>query len=65
MSNFVEMVCQFCGEEEFDAPGLKIHILSGNCDAFEAIRVRRVSPFAWEVDGEPATTPNVAPEGRR
>lgn len=35
MSDQVFIVCPFCGEPDFDAPGLKHHLLSGYCDTFE------------------------------
>lgn len=35
------LTCPFCGVDDFDAIGLKYHLLSGHCDSFvnvEAIR---------------------------
>ncbi len=26
--------CPFCGEKNFDLPGLKSHLLNGDCEAF-------------------------------
>ena len=34
MTSFVEVTCPFCGEDDFDLYGLKIHILSGWCEVF-------------------------------
>jgi hypothetical protein len=31
-----DVVCQFCGEGDFDLIGLKSHYLSGYCPDFEA-----------------------------
>lgn len=31
--------CPFCGETDFDATGLKIHLLAGHCDKFNAVSV--------------------------
>ena len=38
MSNFVELVCPFCGEREFDDIGLKMHLLNGWCEPFEKVQ---------------------------
>lgn len=32
-----DITCQFCGETDFDAIGLKTHIARGWCETFEAI----------------------------
>lgn len=32
-----EMACPFCGETDFDATGLKIHLLAGLCCEFNAV----------------------------
>lgn len=37
MADFAPITCQFCGEGDFDLPGIKLHLLSGWCDAFNAI----------------------------
>jgi hypothetical protein len=31
-----ELTCPFCQETEFDAIGLKIHFIKGQCEPFEA-----------------------------
>lgn len=31
------MTCPFCGEQDFDALGLKRHLLYWGCDVFEAV----------------------------
>jgi hypothetical protein len=36
--------CQFCNEDDFDDIGLKIHLLRGHCEVFEAIE-NYVSPY--------------------
>lgn len=42
--NFVELTCPFCTEKEFDALGLKHHLLNGWCDVFE-----QTSPIVAEL----------------
>lgn len=39
MGDYEELTCPFCKETEFDAPGLKMHLLRGYCDAFEKVDV--------------------------
>lgn len=39
MSDFIEVTCPFCGEGEFDLPGLKGHILNGWCEACNELPV--------------------------
>ncbi len=36
-NNKEDVACQWCGEKEFDAPGLKLHLQRGWCPVFEAI----------------------------
>ena len=31
------LICPFCNEVDFDAIGLKKHLLSGNCNIFEKV----------------------------
>lgn len=40
-----DVTCQFCGETEFDLPGLKSHLLEGDCEKFEA--VERLFRMRW------------------
>jgi len=35
------VACPFCGEEDFDLPGLKLHLEAGWCDAYERVERRR------------------------
>ena len=35
-----EIACPFCGEADFDAAGLKAHLLDGDCEEFEAIETQ-------------------------
>lgn len=30
-----DVVCPFCGEGDFDLPGLKSHLEKGDCEPFE------------------------------
>jgi hypothetical protein len=46
MSEGEYITCPFCGEDDFDQIGLKLHLLCGHCGAFEAVSI-------WEF-GEPA-----------
>jgi hypothetical protein len=32
-----ELACPFCGETDFEATGLKIHLLAGHCKEFNAV----------------------------
>lgn len=32
----IYMTCPFCGDNDFDAVGLKGHLLNGSCEVFEA-----------------------------
>ena len=35
----IDIACPFCGDTEFDLPGLKDHLGHGRCDAYEAVEV--------------------------
>jgi hypothetical protein len=39
------LACPFCGEAEFDAVGLKIHLLAGHCNEFDAVPVDACEHF--------------------
>jgi hypothetical protein len=34
---YTPISCPFCKEADFDEIGLKMHLLKGQCDAFEAV----------------------------
>ena len=34
---YIALHCPFCGEDDFDAIGLKAHLLRGHCEAFESV----------------------------
>jgi len=36
-----EIKCPFCGEDDFDLFGLKIHLLNGWCEIFNSIEDRQ------------------------
>jgi hypothetical protein len=46
-----EMACPFCGETNFDATGLKIHLLAGHCKEFNAVSTD--VPRTRETNAEP------------
>ena len=37
MTQYVQ--CPWCGEDDFDLVGLKLHILQGWCDAYDATTI--------------------------
>jgi len=37
--------CPFCGEDDFDKLGLKLHITRGHCEEFERIGSEEVDKF--------------------
>ncbi len=36
---FIEVRCPFCEEGDFDFFGLKVHLLNGWCDKFNAVQI--------------------------
>lgn len=59
MSSFIELTCPFCAEKEFDAQGLKTHLLNGWCELFE-----QTQPIVAEIVGAPCSaveTPDEQP----
>ncbi len=41
-AKFIEKICPFCGENDFDAWGLKFHLSQGGCDVYnETTREKR------------------------
>lgn len=41
---YVELVCPFCEEKDFDAIGLKLHLIKGDCDKFNDTPTRDPHP---------------------
>ena len=37
MDEYVYLPCPFCGEEDFDLSGLRLHLLSRWCDEFNKL----------------------------
>ena len=35
----MEMKCPFCGDDDFDDVGLKIHLIFGHCETFENLDI--------------------------
>jgi hypothetical protein len=36
-TEYTPMTCPFCKEEDFDAIGLKLHLIMWGCEAFDAV----------------------------
>lgn len=41
--NAEEISCPFCGENDFDLLGLKIHLMRGWCEQFEALNPKNTT----------------------
>lgn len=41
MANFIEVICPFCEEGDFDAYGLKLHLQNGWCSPYDRLDGRQ------------------------
>jgi hypothetical protein len=49
-NKYISLTCPFCNDDDFDAIGLKIHLIRGWCDAFE--KVPTIDPLIENVSNE-------------